>query len=61
MLLFPACRATSITVTDLDGQLVRAVCASKTYNVNIEFPEARLSYVSLRDGSVDAKNAANKK
>lgn len=48
-------------MTDLDGQLVRAVCASKTYNVNIEFPEARLSYVSLRDGSVDAKNAANKK
>lgn len=40
---------------------MRAVCPSKTYNVNVQFPEERLSYVSLKGGSVDAKNAANKK
>lgn len=40
---------------------MRNVCASKTYNIVVNFPEERLSYVSLKGGEVEARNAANKK
>lgn len=56
-----SCSATSITVTDLEGNPVKNVCASKTYSIRVDFPEERLAYVSLNAGKVAATNAANKK
>jgi hypothetical protein len=37
------------------------VCASKPYSISVQFPEERLTYITLNAGKVAEKNAANKK
>ena len=37
------------------------VCAGSKYKINVQFPERRMSYLSLNSGNVGKINAFNKK
>lgn len=55
-------KSIGVTATDASGKVVQTVCGGKPYTIGVNFPEARLSFVTMENGRADAvANARNKR